>query len=319
MGKHETYWRILQNTIFPKGIRPQYHPFNGTNPDTGGGFATYFHYPGQRFKSYYSMKFDWKERDDDTGDYKMRFAVRDIEVLNHRNKVNKPCIEDWRNYDQVVMDGIMRNVGCRPPHWDTTLKNLTLCSTAAEMKYFKDGPTTAEVQTVHQPCNVIENLHYDYLEKDSLAIQETVNDTFLTIMILYRQATFREIKQSQAYDVESLVGNMGGYMGLLLGYAILQLPNFCSFLFSVMKRAIKKLREGNTAEVVPMNSFGKHQSYSEDTSSLTPLTMSVVGPTNPAHLQVTYGSTEVENQNFAQILRTLEKRLKAIEDKLPAH
>ena len=40
---------------------------------------------------------------------------------------------------------------------------------------------------------------------------------------------FKEIKQNRAYNLENLIGNVGGYVGLLLGYALL---DFLSLLLS---------------------------------------------------------------------------------------
>ena len=36
---------------------------------------------------------------------------------------------------------------------------------------------------------------------------------------------FKEIRQIRKYSVQSLVGNLGGYIGLCLGYALLNLPS----------------------------------------------------------------------------------------------
>ena len=35
-----------------------------------------------------------------------------------------------------------------------------------------------------------------------------------------------EIYISRAIDLQELIGNIGGYIGLLLGYSILQIPDF---------------------------------------------------------------------------------------------
>ena len=47
---------------------------------------------------------------------------------------------------------------------------------------------------------------------------------------------YLEIKQEQAYTFTSLVGNVGGYMGLFLGYAILHFPKLLSDMINPMKR-----------------------------------------------------------------------------------
>ena len=155
----------IRNTVFPKGIRPVYSYFDGSNPDDGAGFFIYLHYPGQRFTSYYTIKYDWDSRGNNTNDYYMKFDAKDVEVIRHRNKPTQRCFEDWQNYDQMIMDNVIREAGCRPPHWNTTL-NLTLCSKSDEMQHFKDQPTTAKVQEFDPPCNVIERIQSDYFEDD---------------------------------------------------------------------------------------------------------------------------------------------------------
>ena len=45
---------------------------------------------------------------------------------------------------------------------------------------------------------------------------------------------YLEIKQEQAYTFTSLVGNVGGYMGLFLGYAILHFPKLLTVLARVV-------------------------------------------------------------------------------------
>ena len=66
---------------------------------------TYLHYPGQRFTAYYTIKdtfintFIYKNNS-----YAMQFEARNIDVITRRNKRYQPCVEDWRQYDQNVME-----------------------------------------------------------------------------------------------------------------------------------------------------------------------------------------------------------------------
>ena len=46
-------------------------------------------------------------------------------------------------------------------------------------------------------------------------------------------------RQLKAYDIESFVGNTGGYIGLFLGYALLALPGYLVAAFGMIKTAIK--------------------------------------------------------------------------------
>ena len=52
--------------------------------------------------------------------------------------------------------------------------------------------------------------------------------------------TFKEIKQIRAYNVQSLIGNAGGYVGLFVGYTVAELPALLAIAykyicFSVLK------------------------------------------------------------------------------------
>ena len=145
--------------MFPKGVRSKFND--------GGGFYTYIHYPGQRFAGYYTVKYEWQSRINNTANYFMTFNIKNIETLNHRNKNKERCVEKWRDHDQYVMDKMMLKVGCRPPHWNTSL-NLKLCSTLEQMKDFRDQPNTPKVQVLDSPCKVIERLHYSYQERESM-------------------------------------------------------------------------------------------------------------------------------------------------------
>ena len=81
-----------------------------------------------------------------------------------------------------------------------------------------------------------------YKKNHSLIVVYIVgNESEFTIMVLHRQTSFREIKQIRAYNIDSLVGNMGGYMGLFLGYALL---NFPSLLLRIVDLLKKKILEG---------------------------------------------------------------------------
>ena len=55
------------------------------------------------------------------------------------------------------------------------------------------------------------------------------------IRLWFRSNTFMEIKQIKAYNFENLVGNAGGYVGLFLGYSVIQLPYFATVIYQKIK------------------------------------------------------------------------------------
>ena len=46
----------------------------------------------------------------------------------------------------------------------------------------------------------------------------------------FKNDRYKEIKYARKFDIESLIGNVGGYIGLFLGFAIWQLPDAVEFL-----------------------------------------------------------------------------------------
>ena len=52
------------------------------------------------------------------------------------------------------------------------------------------------------------------------------NQSWFRLAVYFKTNKFKEIKQVRAYSVQSLIGNAGGYVGLLVGYTIAELPDF---------------------------------------------------------------------------------------------
>ena len=48
----------------------------------------------------------------------------------------------------------------------------------------------------------------------------------------------------RAIDIQGLIGNVGGYIGLCLGYSLLQLPDFILLIVLRAKSWLEKIREG---------------------------------------------------------------------------
>ena len=142
----------INNNIFPSGARDQHNTI-----------YTYLHYPGQRFTAYYTVKTDWILRENLTKSYRIKYNIKNVNFIVRRNKSKDPCFENWKSYDEYIMDTIMLEAACRPPHW-TSSKNFPLCNNATQMAKFARQPTTAFVVSLNPPCKSIDRLDYTYLE-----------------------------------------------------------------------------------------------------------------------------------------------------------
>ena len=69
----------------------------------------------------------------------------------------------------------------------------------------------------------------------SLIIIKTMQQMFYLIS----GKTFMHVVQSRALSGLSLFGNMGGYIGIFLGFALMQLPDFLNFMYHQCKKLAK--------------------------------------------------------------------------------
>ena len=71
---------------------------------------------------------------------------------------------------------------------------------------------------------------------------------------------------SRAIDIQALVGNIGGYIGLFLGYSILQIPDFIVLIFYKVKMYISRSRK-DTIKMDSNISFETRQEGSKKVNS----------------------------------------------------
>ena len=57
-------------------------------------------------------------------------------------------------------------------------------------------------------------------------------------MNAFEQTRFIERIQVKEYTLDDLVGTCGGYIGMFLGYALIQLPQFLQLMFRTVKQQI---------------------------------------------------------------------------------
>ena len=219
--------------VFPDGIRPSKY-----------GFYVSFHYRDQflLYSAGKNRKYTWPKYKNKPN-YMMDFLITYIEVLQRRNKRNEPCLEEPNQFDKLLLEQYDSNIGCRPPY-RTTHKNLPLCSTKETMK--QHALFSEHSKYMIPPCKTMSNIQFTYEEllQDKWTNNETWmrNETWFYFTIL-TAAQSKIIRQEKAIDIQTLVGNAGGYIGLFLGKTITsyfkllyKFESFCENIFKNIER-----------------------------------------------------------------------------------
>ena len=208
----------ISNKIFPNQTRNDFY-----------GLLSFIHHPNQFLISGETIKYGFPKRTANAS-YSMKWGIKGIERLRRRNKNTHPCNENWKDHDSDLIRIHDKKVGCTPPYHDY-IDNLPVCSTKDQMlaSIFN---LRFDDYGENPPCEGMEKIYYSFEEAD---LDETkwYEPGYFWVGIWINNQKFKEIVQIKAIDLNGLVGYIGGYIGLILGYSILQIPDFIT---SIMKK-----------------------------------------------------------------------------------
>ena len=135
------------------------------------------------------------------------FSITSVEILNRRNTKKKPCSSDWHIHDEKVRNEHLKNLECSAPY-HKKLINVSICNTKEKMKKARYDGWISEQKYSEVPCQEMPYVDYRH---DQLGSTGSCN-----LWINYpTKAKF--VKQLKDVDAHTLVGNIGGYIGLFLG------------------------------------------------------------------------------------------------------
>ena len=181
-------------------------------------FMVVISYPGQ-FLSARVIRSDWKVISQTKNDLKMTFNIQNMIALKKRNKFRETCSKESKKDDENKLRQIVQLLGCNPLHFqlNTTFPRCTI-------KNSKRQTSSLDLNVYDKPCRQIEKILYSYDEYYESFTSDNATD--YEILLNFQGKTYMEIEQAKAYDFQSLIGNGGGYVGVFLGVALLQLPTF---------------------------------------------------------------------------------------------
>ena len=217
-----------------------------------------FQYPNRMYRSqgsFFYFKNGFNIEDEKYKNHTIDFKMRDMEVLQRRQKRGSECLEDY-DFDERKKEEMMREVGCRPYFWNhSTIDEI--CRTQQQFNHLmrRNSEIWSRLKQTAEndipPCTEIQKLQIDlsieatkisfdqeHTELTDIKVKDIGNDTWFEIKLSIQTDTFKEIKQKRAYTPQSLIGNIGGYLGLLIGFTLLDLFKYIMTIHSRIMNCI---------------------------------------------------------------------------------
>ena len=181
-----------------------------------------FNYPQQIYRYSENVRYIWKNPNE--GNIINLFTITKMEVLKRRNKHGEPCLANWMQFDDFISNNHLEKKNCRAPY-QTTQKRI--CTTPKEMLDANYRLSDGEKREYQAPCQEMSSITYTFN-----TIRYDSKEAFFQLQVSYPRR-IRSITQSKSVNIHSLIGNIGGYIGLFLGKSFSILTNYQTlFLYS---------------------------------------------------------------------------------------
>ena len=154
--------------------------------------------------------------------HEITHIVNDVVVLRKREKGMIPCHKRWFNEDENWRHIIMKTVGCFPAYWvtfasnSTSKKKIPNCTPNQYHYIFRELHATrnffkniSQLQT--NPCTEMERV---VITKSTTTAKKYLDYFFISLRFKYDSERYMEILNNQAFDDETLLSQVGGFIGM---------------------------------------------------------------------------------------------------------
>ena len=183
----------------------------------------------------------------------MEFDIKGMDVVVHRYKKNTDnCIQNWQNYDNIALEKLIKSVGCKAPYQET-IKNWPICDSMDKMKKV----IRHELRNYGiVPCREIQNIHYQ-ISDSARAFRRNWQGKkwtrWFAIVWNFPNLNFTKTTSKKDVDLQSLIGWIGGYIGMFTGLSLAQIPELLFTSAALVARLRTRLAQSNSNEVGMIN------------------------------------------------------------------
>ena len=187
--------------------------------------------PQVKTLTYSAMRSIYHQWRSNTTYVEIKLDVSNIVVFRKRNKDKSPCNEGVSNADEEWRNFVLKNTGCTPSYWKVFQSNVSSPQNREVCKSHEYGSLvdTRAFKVDSQLGESFKNFSVEYgnnciemRREVSNTITQQINyaddecDACLGIMISYKDNKYMEIKNVKAYNSETLLSQVGGFIGMYI-------------------------------------------------------------------------------------------------------
>ena len=190
--------------------------------DSNVRFKFFIHYPGQLFRSFDTPRLA-TTTSLDVYKTSLDFKVSQTTLLRKRSVKNDYCNKNIVDHDRFLLKSISNDTGCVPPYWKGiigTPSNLMECRSPEQFEKAHD--------LIKDYKNIIEAREGPCLDMFTsvafIKANSNICDKCIHLEIAYLDKYHEEILQVKAFGFQDFVSGLGGFIGIFLGYSMMQIP-----------------------------------------------------------------------------------------------
>ena len=199
------------------------------------------HYPGQLLRTLDNPRFEttlWKYNKFRT----LELKISNVVIQRKRPDSNSPCDNKIINDDSYIRDEIVKRIGCVPVYWINFYQKhegIDACRSSTALKAANSYMEHYDqiMFSYSPPCVETTAFTRTNQEVNNPTDQQSI------IKIAYTESVYQQIENVQDFSFESFWSSVGGFVGIFLGYSLLQFPKLLDkipSLFLSMRQYVKR-------------------------------------------------------------------------------
>ena len=191
----------------------------------------------------------------------LQLFITSVKVIEKRSKSDDPCDEELEDDDQKWIQQVSKNIGCVPVYWikQSGIKGnsskVVPCTSYKKYQEAHAAITIGKINITRQyrpPCKGLVHLSYATAGNALLdgVFKSKVNnlkkDDQIMLRIQYKLSNYEEVRNGRAFNEYDLFTQVGGAIGLMLGFSFFQLPNIVIDMTLKLRLKFSKLKWNKT-------------------------------------------------------------------------